>query len=558
MLHYIQNHNYSDYINMNDDSKNKHSNIESRYLQFLNERNKESINYRNNVNIYEENSKIIKSKKKILILKRARAFSKQNTFDKDLLKNINLKLNKNINENINRNILNMKLINEKKKINFTIREHELLNKKEGLNNIIEINKKLKDDGKYLKFKKEIFEKDFQKLDVKVKMVKNINSKIIKMKTLSKKFFINKPIRVKSLFKNDKNNENINTENMKIVDNSKKDININEKNKTIESDKPHKKNLINFDKEIIINSDKNKTITYRFKEKSPDFEYEYSYFDISKINFNSQIPKEYINIIYHNLLLEEDKGIIPCPNYDNILLQKDITDQMRSILIDWIIDVHYKFGFTDETLYMSVLIIDRYISYKPISKMKFQLLGITALLLSCKHEEISLPKIEDFIYITDNTYTKKEVCDMENDVLDVLNFELLHPSPIKFYEYMALKFDFDKKKFLLGKYLMESFMVDLNYVKYRASVIACSCVYIVMKYFKMDNYKDAYDKKYYNLNENDINNIKHKTDSDIKDCARDICIFIDEINRTNNYTSCKNKYSTNDNEKVSLIISGEIE
>ena len=558
MLHYIQNHNYSDYINMNDDSKNKHSNIESRYLQFLNERNKESINYRNNVNIYEENSKIIKSKKKILILKRARAFSKQNTFDKDLLKNINLKLNKNINENMNRNILNMKVINEKKKINFTIREHELLNKKEGLNDVIEINKKLKDDGKYLKFKKEIFEKDFQKLDVKVKMVKNINSKIIKMKTLSKKFFINKPIRVKSLLKNDKNNENINTENMKIVDNSKKDININEKNKTIESDKPHKKNLINFDKEIIINSDKNKTITYRFKEKSPDFEYEYSYFDISKIKFNSQTPKEYINIIYHNLLLEEDKGIIPCPNYDNILLQKDITDQMRSILIDWIIDVHYKFGFTDETLYMSVLIIDRYISYKPISKMKFQLLGITALLLSCKHEEISLPKIEDFIYITDNTYTKKEVCDMENDVLDVLNFELLHPSPIKFYEYMALKFDFDKKKFLLGKYLMESFMVDLNYVKYRASVIACSCVYIVMKYFKMDNYKDAYDKKYYNLNENDINNIKHKTDSDIKDCARDICIFIDEINRTNNYTSCKNKYSTNDNEKVSLIISGEIE
>ena len=191
-------------------------------------------------------------------------------------------------------------------------------------------------------------------------------------------------------------------------------------------------------------------------------------------------------------------------------------------------------------------------------MKFQLLGIIALLLSCKHEEISLPKIEDFIYITDNAYTKKEVCDMENDVLDILNFELLHPSPIKFYEYMALKFDFDKKKFLLGKYLMETFMVDLNYVKYRASVIACSCVYIVMKYFKMENYKEAYDKKYYNLNENDINNIKYKTDSDIKDCARDICIFIDDINRTNSYSSCKNKYSTNDNEKVSLIISGENE
>ena len=558
MLHYIQNHNYSDYINMNDDSKNNNSNIESKYLQFLNERNKESNNYRNNVNIYEENSKTINSKKNVLILKRAKALSKQNTFDKDILKNINLKLKKNINENMNKNILNMKVLNEKKEINCTINESELLNKKERFNNIIEIKKKLKDDGKYLKFKKEIFEKAFQNLDSKVKMEKNIYSKIMKMKTLSRKYFMNKPITVKSLLKNDKNNENINSENMKVVDNSKKDINSNEKNKTIESTKPHKQNLINNDKEILNNSDKNKTIAYRFNETNPQIECEYTYFDISKIKLNSQIPKEYINIIYHNLLLEEDKGIKPNPNYDNILLQKEITAQMRSILIDWIIDVHYKFGFTDETLYMTVLIIDRYISYKPISKMKFQLLGIIALLLSCKHEEISLPKIEDFIYITDNAYTKKEVCDMENDVLDILNFELLHPSPIKFYEYMALKFDFDKKKFLFGKYLMESFMVDLNYVKYRASVIACSCVYIVMKYFKMENYKEAYDKKYYNLNENDINNIKYKTDSDIKDCARDICIFIDDINRTNSYSSCKNKYSTNDNEKVSLIISGENE
>jgi len=543
---------------MNDDSKNNNSNIESKYLQFLNERNKESNNYRNNVNIYEENSKIINTKKNVLILKRARALSKQNTFDKDILKNINLKLKKNINENMNKNILNMKVLNDKKKINCTINESELLNKKERFNNIIEINKKLKDDGKYVKFKKEIFDKAFQQLDAKVKMEKNIYSKIMKMKTLSRKYFMNKPITVKSLLKNDKNNENINSENMKLVDNSKKDININEKNKTIESVKSCKQNLINNDKEILNNSDKNKTISYRFNETNPQIECEYTYFDISKIKLNSQIPKEYINIIYHNLLLEEDKGIKPNPNYDNILLQKEITAQMRSILIDWIIDVHYKFGFTDETLYMTILIIDRYISYKPISKMKFQLLGITALLLSCKHEEISLPKIEDFIYITDNAYTKKEVCDMENDVLDILNFELLHPSPIKFYEYMALKFDFDKKKFLLGKYLMETFMVDLNYVKYRASVIACSCVYIVMKYFKMENYKEAYDKKYYNLNENDIKNINYKTDSDIKDCARDICIFIDDINRTNSYSSCKNKYSTNDNEKVSLIITGENE
>ena len=96
--------------------------------------------------------------------------------------------------------------------------------------------------------------------------------------------------------------------------------------------------------------------------------------------------------------------------------------MRSILVDWIIDVHYKFCFMDETLFMSILIIDRYISIKYISKIRFQLFGITELLISCKHEEINLPKIDDFIYITDNAYTKDEVFIMENEILEVFNFD----------------------------------------------------------------------------------------------------------------------------------------
>ena len=53
--------------------------------------------------------------------------------------------------------------------------------------------------------------------------------------------------------------------------------------------------------------------------------------------------------------------------------------------------------------------------------------------ACKHEEINVPKVDDFIYITDNAYTKEEVFKMENDVLSKLNFELLYSSPIKFYE-----------------------------------------------------------------------------------------------------------------------------
>ena len=150
--------------------------------------------------------------------------------------------------------------------------------------------------------------------------------------------------------------------------------------------------------------------------------------------NKQIPKDYLNIIYYNLLQEEHKGLKPMVVYNYMTDQNEISEQMRSILIDWLIDVHYKFQFRDETLFMTVLIIDRFCTIRQISRARLQLLGITAMMIACKHEEIELPKMEDFIYITDNAYTKKEIVKLENDILIALNFELLYPSPIKFYEY----------------------------------------------------------------------------------------------------------------------------
>ena len=552
-LNNFQNNNYSDYY-YNNNEKSSDSNFKSKYNYYKNEGNKEAINYKNNLNIDEKNTK------KILKLKRI--LSKQKTLDKEIIPNKNINIVKSINDNNNRTTHNLRVLNKNRKINSTINENVLFNTHKKYNILLDIKNLINDDSKYVKFKKEIFEKASKKLHDKLSMVKDINIKIKKMKNLSKKFFIKKPIIAKDILNlnnNEINKENTNSGYIKTKNNSFNNINKKdkEKEKTIDNGELNIKNKMNMHILKIDNSKKNKTISYKFNEMATDFEYDYTYFDITKLKLNPQIPKDYLNIIYHNLLSEEDRGTIPNPDYQKIISQKEINEHMRSILIDWLIDVHYKFGFTDETLYMTVLIIDRYISYKPIQKAKFQLLGITALLLSCKHEEIVLPKIEDFIYITDNAYKKTDVFDMENDILDVLNFSLLFPSPIKFYEYLALKFNFDKKKFLTGKYLMESFMVDLKYVKYRASVIAAACVYIVMKYYKMENYKDVYNKKYYNLNENDINNKNFRTEVNVKDCAKDICIFVDNINKSN-FFSCKNKYASDKNEKVSLILSGEID
>ena len=327
-----------------------------------------------------------------------------------------------------------------------------------------------------------------------------------------------------IIKDEEEKDKLEIKNKKENNNVHSNNNIEEKVKNSDNINPKKNDNLTISKELVF------------------------YFDTTHIN-DAQIPKDYINIIYYNLLVEENQELNPKPVHTYMKSQKEINEQMRSILVDWIIDVHHKFGFTDETLFMTIIIIDRYCSSEQISRIKYQCLGITALMIACKHEEINVPKVEDFIYITDNAYTKEEVFKMENDVLSKLKFELLYPSPIKFYEYLSLNFNFSKKYHMLGKYLMETFLLDLKWLKYKPSIISCACTYIVMKFFKMDNYRQSYEKKFYLLDEN-VNTIPYGLG--VKDCAQDICIYVDNINNTN-LLSCQKKYTKPEFESVAKLL-----
>ena len=78
--------------------------------------------------------------------------------------------------------------------------------------------------------------------------------------------------------------------------------------------------------------------------------------------------------------------------------------MRQILVSWLIEVHLKFRLLPETLYVTVNLVDRYCEKVEVPRSEYQLLGVTAMLIACKYEEIFVPKIEDFVDITDNTYS----------------------------------------------------------------------------------------------------------------------------------------------------------
>ena len=127
-----------------------------------------------------------------------------------------------------------------------------------------------------------------------------------------------------------------------------------------------------------------------------------------------------------------------PQYqiDNQYLQKkqtEIKDTSRAFLVEWIIDVHRKFRLMPETLYVTINIIDRYLSIQEIKKSQLHLLGVSALLISTKYEEIYPPELKDLLSVSENKFTKSEVLSMEFKILTTLEFNFLAPSALRFLE-----------------------------------------------------------------------------------------------------------------------------
>jgi Cyclin len=134
--------------------------------------------------------------------------------------------------------------------------------------------------------------------------------------------------------------------------------------------------------------------------------------------------EYSKEITTFLLSEQSNFSIP-PKY--LSSQKDITSKMRAILIDWLVSVHKRFKLLPETLFLSVKIIDRYLLYEQTNRKDLQLIGVAALFLASKYEEIYPPELRDLILLTDNAYNKEQALTTERKILKTLDFSITMPS-----------------------------------------------------------------------------------------------------------------------------------
>lgn len=159
-------------------------------------------------------------------------------------------------------------------------------------------------------------------------------------------------------------------------------------------------------------------------------------------------------------------------------QPDITNSMRAILVDWLVEVGEEYKLHNETLYLAVNYIDRFLSSMSVLRGKLQLVGTAAMLLASKFEEIYPPEVAEFVYITDDTYTKKQVLRMEHLVLKVLSFDLAVPTINQFLTQYFVQQSVSKQVESLSMYLGELSLVDSDpFLKYLPSQLAAAA-YIV--------------------------------------------------------------------------------
>ncbi|KAM7517022.1 hypothetical protein LguiA_006605 [Lonicera macranthoides] len=218
----------------------------------------------------------------------------------------------------------------------------------------------------------------------------------------------------------------------------------------------------------------KAVTSNVKENAVD--------DSDTKSDDPQMCSAYISDIYeylHNLEVEVKRR--PLPDYIE-KIQKDVSVNMRAILVDWLVEVSEEYKLLSDTLYLTINYIDRFLSVNALNRQKLQLLGVSSMLIASKYEEIKPPHVEDFCYITDNTYSKEEVVKMEAEVLKALKFEMGSPTIKSFlrrftrvaqedYKTSNLQLEF------LGYYLAELSLLDYSCLKFLPSLVAASVVFL---------------------------------------------------------------------------------
>ena len=184
--------------------------------------------------------------------------------------------------------------------------------------------------------------------------------------------------------------------------------------------------------------------------------------------------EYVVEIFDYLKVLEESTM---PNPDYMDHQDHLEWHLRGVLVDWLVEVHTRFHLLPETIFLAVNIIDRFLSTRKVELEKLQLVGITAMFIASKYEEVLSPHVQNFKHVADDGFSEEEILQAERYVLAALNYDLSYPNPMNFLRRISKADGYDIQTRTLGKYLLEISLLDHKFMGYHPSHISAASMYL---------------------------------------------------------------------------------
>ena len=221
------------------------------------------------------------------------------------------------------------------------------------------------------------------------------------------------------------------------------------------------------------------------ENSKISEKNYVYLPINELKQFKTWNSSNLNAIYQNIVTNEKENYLHIkPNFSNHL---DINNIHRTILVDWLINVHLYFKLSDECLYLSIKLIDIFLARTTnFTKNRLQLLGICSLQISSKYIEQIHPSINNLSDLCDKCYKKQEIIEFEKQLLIINNYIIEQNPLLNYYDLISLILKFNLKYYYFGKMLLDLTLLDINFYKYQKNAIIYSICSLVIFNSKMIN------------------------------------------------------------------------
>ncbi|KAG8546535.1 hypothetical protein GDO81_018713 [Engystomops pustulosus] len=196
----------------------------------------------------------------------------------------------------------------------------------------------------------------------------------------------------------------------------------------------------------------------------------------KLYMNTE--QDYTIDIFSRMMKRQSKHVLQAVD-----IPEAVTPEMRTVLVNWLVQVHEFLDLHEETLYLAVYLMNSYMKVHKIQTLFLQLLAVSCLFIACKMEEKLIPQPADLCFMMEDAFSKKELLKMEKKVLYRLRFELQYIQPLHFLRLLSITGKCPENVEYLAMYFMELTLLEADGAMIEPALLASSALSLAQMVFQ---------------------------------------------------------------------------